>query len=300
MKPPPPLTYIRSFERSAHYLSFTEAGAELGYTASAISNHVRALENYLGRQLFVRYPRSLKLTDMGEAFLPTLRQALTQIDFATQSVVAAARNKTVVVACPSSLAQNWLARCVAEFTQKVPDIEIVLHGTIWEDVAEPIADMVILLRRFDNKPENSVQLWQERLALLCPPEFQSKRIALKVPKDVLRQNWIMVHGHQEFWQDMSAALGIDATGHELQLSTNSTNIALELASHGAGIVVTMASLARPYIERGLLIEPFANQVASPWSYHLTENKSSKRAAVKKVREWLLSEAKRFMPEASPS
>lgn len=49
MKPPPPLNYIRSFECSARHLSFTEAAEELGYTQAAISNHVRALEQYLGR-----------------------------------------------------------------------------------------------------------------------------------------------------------------------------------------------------------------------------------------------------------
>ncbi|HHY50955.1 MAG TPA: LysR family transcriptional regulator, partial [Alphaproteobacteria bacterium] len=64
MKPPPPLNYIRSFECSARHLSFTDAANELGYTQAAISNHVRALEQYLGRQLFIRYPRSLKLTEM--------------------------------------------------------------------------------------------------------------------------------------------------------------------------------------------------------------------------------------------
>ena len=75
MKPPPPLNYIRSFECSARHLSFTDAARELGYTQAAVSTHVRSLEQYIGRQLFIRYPRSLKLTDMGAAFLPTLRQA---------------------------------------------------------------------------------------------------------------------------------------------------------------------------------------------------------------------------------
>src|SRR5262245_35148503 len=100
MRPPPPLNYIRSFECSARHLSFTAAAQELGYTQAAVSNHVRALEQYIGRQLFIRYPRSLKLTEMGEAFLPTLRQALEQIDQATESIVASARKRTVVVSCP--------------------------------------------------------------------------------------------------------------------------------------------------------------------------------------------------------
>lgn len=299
MKPPPPLNFIRSFESSARHLSFTGAAKELGFTSSAISNHVRALEQYLGRQLFIRYPRSLKLTEMGEAFLPTLRQALNQIDFATESVLAAARNRTVVITCPTSLAQNWLARCVANFTRKNPDIEMLLHGTIWEDRTEQVADFTILLRRYDNKPDGAQQLWQDRLALLCPPQFLSGRDALKTPKDLLKATWIAVHGHQEFWQDMAEALGIDAASNDKRLSTNSTNIALELAANGAGCAVTMLSLARTHIERGLLVEPFPNRVASSWNYYLSEGRVAKGALIRKVREWIVAEADRYMPP-SPS
>jgi DNA-binding transcriptional LysR family regulator len=295
MKPPPPLNYIRSFECAARHLSFTDAANELGYTQAAISNHVRALEQYLGRQLFIRYPRSLELTEMGEAFLPTLRQGLNQIDFATESVLAASRNKTVVVSCPTSLAENWLAGCIARFSKRHPDIEIQLNGTIWEERAEQIADFVITVRRFDNRPEGALQLWDDRLVLLCAPQLLSGPSPFKMPEDVLRANWIAVHGRQELWQDMATALGIDASANDKRLSTNSTNIALELAANGAGCVVTTLSLARTYIERGLLIEPFPSQVASPWNYYLSDSRTSK-GAVRKVREWILDEARQFMPQ----
>jgi LysR family transcriptional regulator, glycine cleavage system transcriptional activator len=300
MKPPPPLNYIRSFECSARHLSFTDAANELGYTQAAISNHVRALEQYLGRQLFIRYPRSLELTEMGEAFLPTLRQALNQIDFATESVLAAVRNRTVVISCPTSLAENWLARCIANFSKQNPQIEILLHGTIWEERTEQIADFVISIRRYDNRPEGALQLWQDRLALLCAPQLVSGPGAFGAPEDLLHANWISVHGRQELWQDMAAALGIDAAANDKRLSTNSTNIALELAANGAGCVITTLSLARIYMERGLLVEPFPTRLSSPWNYYLSESQTSKGAVVKKVREWILAEAERFMLGATPS
>lgn len=298
MKPPPPLNYIRSFECAARHLSFTEAANELGYTQAAISNHVRALEQYLGRQLFIRYPRSLELTEMGEAFLPTLRQGLNQIDFATESVLAAVRNRTVVISCPTSLAENWLARCIASFSKQNPEVEILLHGTIWEERAEQIADFVITIRRYDNRPEGALQLWEDRLALLCAPHFLEGPDGFKAPEDVLKANWISVHGRQELWQDMAMALGIDAAANDKRLSTNSTNIALELAANGAGCIVTTLSLARTYMERNLLVEPFETQVFSPWNYYLSESHSSKGAVVKKVRDWIVAEARNFMP-ASP-
>ncbi|MDX1009653.1 LysR substrate-binding domain-containing protein [Sinorhizobium medicae] len=292
MKPPPPLNYIRSFECSARHLSFTEAAEELGYTQAAISNHVRALEQYLGRQLFIRYPRSLKLTEMGEAFLPTLRQALNQIDFATEAVLASARNKTVVISCPTSLAENWLAKCVAGFSRKHPDVEILLHGTIWEDSTEQIADILISIRRFDNMPANGMQLWNDRLVLLCAPQLVHGQNPLKTPADVLNSNWIAVHGRQEFWQEMADTLGIDASANEKRLSTNSTNIALEMAASGAGCIVATHSLARTYVDRGLLVEPFNIRPRSAWNYYLADGQASKGTTVSKVRDWIIAEAQK--------
>jgi len=54
MKNLPPLNYPALLEAAARHLSFTKAAEELGLTQAAISGHVRALENYIGRPLFYR------------------------------------------------------------------------------------------------------------------------------------------------------------------------------------------------------------------------------------------------------
>ena len=297
MKPSPPLNYIRSFECSARHLSFTAAAKELGYTQAAVSSHVRGLERYIGRQLFIRYPRSLKLTEMGEAFLPTLRQALDQIDKSTEAIVASARNKTVVISCPMSLAENWLAGCLAAFRKKHPEIEVVLHGTIWEDLSDQIADLTISIRRYDDPPPAGTMLWDDQLVLLCAPTLLAGGKKLVQPKDILKADWIFVHGRQECWQCMGAALGIDISGYEKGLTTNASNIALELAATGAGLVSTQLSLARAYLQRGRLIEPFRVRCPSPWTYYLSESRLSKGNVARTVKQWVLTQAEQHGREA---
>lgn len=287
MKPPPPLNHIRSFECSARHLSFTVAANELGYTQAAVSNHVRALEHYLGRTLFIRYPRSLKLTEMGEAFLPTLRQSLDQIDRATEAIVASSRHRTIVISCPMSLAENWLAGCMAAFRKQHPGIEVVLHGTIWEDLSEQIADITISTRRFDDRPPSGVPLWNDELTLLCAPELLPQ---LKEPWDILKVDRIFVHGRQEYWHAIGDRLGIDISEAEKGVTTNASNIALELAATGAGCVATPYSLARTYLNRGLLVEPFPVRAPSPWTYYLFESQLAKGNVVNTVKNWIISRA----------
>ncbi|HEV7415169.1 MAG TPA: LysR substrate-binding domain-containing protein [Tianweitania sediminis] len=290
MKPAAPLTYIRSFEASARHLSFTAAALELGYTQAAISSHVRALEKLIGRPLFVRYPRSLRLTEMGEAFLPTLRQALDQIQDATDAIIASAKNRTVVISAPISLAENWLPRCLAEFRRTYRDTELVLHGTVWEEADRTVPDITITVDRFDHRPADSVALWNDPLALLCAPSLAAE---LRSPSDLLQFDWIAVHSRQEYWRQFCEALDLDPARQRKSFTTNVSNIAMELAVAGAGCTAAQLSIAETYLQRGLLVEPFAVRPASPWTYYLVESARAKGPVVRVVRDWITNWAERY-------
>ena len=89
----PPLNGLRSFEAAARHLSFTHAADELGVTPGAVSQQVKSLEATLGVALFRRLPRSLVLTDAGEAYLPAINSAFKIISTATESTAPALRGR---------------------------------------------------------------------------------------------------------------------------------------------------------------------------------------------------------------
>jgi hypothetical protein len=64
----PPLNALRAFEAAGRHLSFTKAADELHVTPAAISHPVKALEDYLGVQLFRRLIKVLLLTDVGQCY----------------------------------------------------------------------------------------------------------------------------------------------------------------------------------------------------------------------------------------
>src|SRR5690554_7187412 len=65
----PPLNALKMFEASARNLSFSGASEELFVTPSAVSHQVKALENFLGVELFHRSNRKVTLTTQGEQYL---------------------------------------------------------------------------------------------------------------------------------------------------------------------------------------------------------------------------------------
>ena len=294
-RPSPPLNQIRSFECAARHLSFTAAAAELGFTQAAISLHVRSLEKYIGRPLFLRSARSLKLTETGEAFLPTLRQALRQIDNATETIVSSARNRTVIIAAPISFAENWLIGSLGGFQAAHPDIDIVVHGTIWDAEIDSLADITISINRDDDAPKGSDLLGPERVILLCAPGLKAR---VPSPADIAEMPKIHVLGRQDYWDIYTAALGVESPDRDRGFRTNASNVALEMAAAGMGLVVTLQSLAQTYVERGLLVEPFAERPPSSWGYYIKASDRAKSGAVTAVFDWLAGGPAALPDEAS--
>ncbi|MGC5340682.1 LysR family transcriptional regulator, partial [Escherichia coli] len=68
--------WLQTFATAATSSSFTEAGRQLGLTQSTVSDHIRRLEESLGRRLFVRDTHSLALTADGESLLVHARLIL--------------------------------------------------------------------------------------------------------------------------------------------------------------------------------------------------------------------------------
>lgn len=277
---PAPINFIRSFEASARHLSFSRAAEELGYTQAAISAHMRSLEKYLGHPLFIRHARSIELTETGEALLPTLRQALHQIDMATDAVVRSGRDESIVLSCPMSLAEGWLPDVLATFRAAYPETEVAVYGTVWERSTENPADIVISIHRDDEVPTNSRMLISERLSLVCAPHIAA---AIEAPPDVLNLPHILVSGRQEFFEIFCRSHGLDydATGTST-FKTNATNICLELAAAGLGVTIAPSTLVASYLRRNLLVTPLDDSYPSPWNYYITIPSARPSSMVKKM------------------
>ncbi|WP_166418660.1 LysR substrate-binding domain-containing protein [Cochlodiniinecator piscidefendens] len=285
MKHLPNLGFLRSFEASARHLSFTAAADELNLTQSAVSHHIRALEDYLGRPLFVRYPRSLSLTGVGEAYLPTVRQALQQVDAATESIMAEQHEKKVVISSPISLAEIWLVGQIRTFREVHPDIDITLHGTVWTDVEDNVADLRITLEETATPPAHAIPLWDERVTLACSPSYHKTH--LKTPDDLGQATLVHVLGRPVYWQLVEEALGCSNLQMQGGLKTSNSNVALEFAAQNMGCVALLKSVVTPYVTQGRLVEPFDLEIASPWGYYLSDGGDTLSPSARLFKAWLI-------------
>ncbi len=87
----PPLYALRAFEVAARSCSFTRAAQELSLTQSAISRHIRTLEETLGCRLFERNGPRLSLSDEGRRLSSQLKIGFRIIEDACQPFRGRAR-----------------------------------------------------------------------------------------------------------------------------------------------------------------------------------------------------------------
>ena len=70
------LDAVQTFALTASLMNFTRVAEATGTTQSAVSLKLKRLEDFLGRRLFERTPRSVRLTDEGTAFLDHAKELL--------------------------------------------------------------------------------------------------------------------------------------------------------------------------------------------------------------------------------
>lgn len=292
----PPLTGLQAFEAAARHLSFTEAAKELNCTQAAISQRVRGLESYLSRQLFVRRRNGLQLSEVGEAYLPGVAEALNLAAAATEGLRGKNVPRTVTISAPLSFLTLWLPARFDGFLSENPSIAIRLNSSIWTDPNAELADIVVEVRDVSELDSHTARLPNERLELVCAPAFK-KALSTDTLQNVLNASRkILIQGRNNVWQRWATELGINLDGDIPIMKLDNSATALEAAAHNLGFVVAYSSYCLPYLKAGRLVTWSKATVQTTLCHALTgsPDKPSWHPA-HKVFNWLERE---FKKEAS--
>lgn len=119
---------LRHFAAVAQTLHFGRAAERLGMTQPPLSQSIMGLERELGAPLFERTKRSVRLTDLGEQWLPHVLETLAALD----GLPALARRMRdgqtgyLALSFVSTADYSVLPSLVRRYSQAYPDVEIRL------------------------------------------------------------------------------------------------------------------------------------------------------------------------------
>lgn len=168
----PSLISLRAFEAAARLGSFKGAAEELSVTPTAVSHHIRGLEQALEVQLFVRQTRAVYLTDTGRRLSARLASAFTEITDALSEVHATEHDLTVTTT--PAFAALWLVPRMEVFQAAYPDIRLRLDtGTAPVDLARDRRIDVAIRYGVVERPLVARAFPQERIGLYGAPDMVS-------------------------------------------------------------------------------------------------------------------------------
>ncbi len=132
----PSLNWLRVFEAAARTGSFAKAADLLSMSAPGVSQQIKALEDYLGKPLFIRAAHSVSLTPAGEAFFPAVQQALLYVETAAAGLFGSKLEEPLYVRATLLFAVGWLSPRLPKFAQEHPAIRVRARSARWPAARE--------------------------------------------------------------------------------------------------------------------------------------------------------------------
>jgi LysR family transcriptional regulator, hydrogen peroxide-inducible genes activator len=126
------LHQLRYFCAIAEAGNFSRAAQQTHVSQPSLSQQIRKLEDELGARLFDRLGRTVRLTELGRAFLPRARAVLRDLEAARSEV---AEHKTAVagpvcVGVIPTIGPYFLPPVLAAFSSKYPQVRVTVSEEI--------------------------------------------------------------------------------------------------------------------------------------------------------------------------
>jgi len=279
-----PLNALRAFEVSARHLNLTRAAQELNVTQTAVSQHIRNLEDRLGTPLFRRLPRGLALTDEGLALLPVLTESFARMQSALEQISDRRPREVLTVGAVGTFAVGWLLPRLRDFSRACPFVDLrLLTNNNRVDLAAEGLDYAI---RFGDGAWHGTEadrLLEAPLSAMCAPAMAAR---LRTPGDLAREPLLRSYRSDE-WSTWFAAAGVPCPLVRGTVFDSSLALA-EAAAQGAGVALLPKLLFTRELQQGRLAQPFETEIALG-AYWLTRLKSRPPgAAMEAFRTWLLA------------
>ncbi|HML07934.1 MAG TPA: transcriptional regulator GcvA [Xanthobacteraceae bacterium] len=294
----PHLSFFQGFEAAARTLSFTKAAAELFITQSAVSRQIKALEDNLGLKLFERRPRSLTLTENGQALYRIAIDVLDRLQAATDRLRAETRTRQLSLTTTTGFASLWLIPRLRRFTALHPDIDVRISATTDTlNLERNLIDVAIRYCRPETVPEGAVRLFGEEMIPVCSHALlRDKTRPLKRPQDLahhtlLHFDYVGMEAMYMDWGTWLTALGISELKFAGALHFSQYEQMIQAAISGQGVALGRQPLVNELIKSGALVAPFKQTLVGSRAYFIIESQlSAGKPHVREFAQWLLAEA----------
>ena len=282
------LSALRAFDAAAQNGSFRGAAEVLSVTPTAISHHIRGLEDHLGLKLFDRSGRDVALTENGRRLSETTAKAFGMLNQTVNALQRSSR-KVVRLAAGPIFTARWLMPRISDLWERFPGIELEVVPSYRPRAADQAdADIVISWERIADMPTDAPKLLELRPVAIASKAYLARNGAVKTPQDLLHKPILHQRDHWG-WLDWFAAMDI-AIDTPLHGSVfEDANVLLRGAAEGQGAIVGWLPLIDQDLREGRVLRLFDEEIQPTHGYYLQQGHGSQsNSEVQEVLEWLIA------------
>jgi len=261
MQQPMDPKYFRAFKAVDSAGSFSEAAELAAMTQANVSKHIKALEDLIGNDLFVRTPKGpviteagIKLRDYIKHFENLHADFLIDVGQGSDNVVG-----TVSYAMPASCLLSPHFPMLLERRRKYPGLEIQLElvptDKVFNRILDGTIDFGFVTKRIDHPRLEYLPFCKEEYVLVAAPDVDVSQLR---QGELLEAKYIDYPGFDvyfEYWRNHT--FPDSQHTHALSLHTagkiNSIEGAILMALGGLGVSVFPRHCIGDHLESGALI-----------------------------------------------
>ena len=276
----PDLSDLTAFVTVARARGFRDGARLSGASASSLSEAIRRLESQLGVRLLNRTTRSVAATEAGQRLLERLAPALSEIEDAID-VVNRFRDRpagTLRLNVPTSAARLVLPAIVPPFLAAYPDITLdIIADESFVDLLQTGCDAGI---RYDERLEQDmiavpIGPRTQCFATAAAPAYLDRAGRPQHPTDLLRHACLrgrFASGAMLAWEYERGGetIRVEPTGPLVVRLGTATDLAVDAAIAGTGIVQIFEDWLRPHLQSGALepvLEDWWPSFSGPFLYY---------------------------------
>ena len=205
------LGQLQAFVQVAAHRSFSRAADALDLTQPSVTARIRALERDLQETLFERNGRGVRLTEVGDSFLPHAQRVLKALQDGRDAVQSLQQLQmgTLRLGAAPTISTYVLPELLQAFHARYPGLEVSVRTEYSERIVQLVlADEVqVGLERTISHPEVvTVPLFQDEVVLVTSPRHPFVERGVTTIEEVGRQRLIMFNRGSSYYMLVHNAL----------------------------------------------------------------------------------------------
>lgn len=196
------ITQIRSFIAIYQARSLTVAAKKMGMSKAAMAKRLTILEAEMGYSLFRRSTRKIVPTPEADRIFLEAQRLIDHVhEFEAAFGKDDAMRGLIRVTCSITMAHEFVAKIVANFQAKHPEITIELIATESAlDMIENNIDLAIRMNPSEIANQIGRRVGQHKMVMVASPEYLKKYKKIKTLDDLKNHSvqFIGVHGDLQF------------------------------------------------------------------------------------------------------